>query len=70
MIVFDRLWVTMKRKGISQYDLYTYHGINRSLINRLKHNKNTQTDTLNRLCEILKCDISEIMEYLEDENST
>lgn len=66
MIVFDKLWNTMERKGISQYDLYTYHDINRSLINRLKHNKNTETDTIDKLCKILNCDVSDIMEYKSD----
>ena len=39
MIKYDRLWETMKEKGVSQYSLYTHHNVNRSQINRLKHNK-------------------------------
>lgn len=66
MIVFDKLWKTMHDKGITQYDLYTYHGINRSLLDRLRHNKNVETNTIDRLCEILDCNVYEIMEYKAD----
>ena len=30
MITYDRLWQTMKQRGISQYDLYTHYNVNRS----------------------------------------
>lgn len=68
MIKFDRLWMTMKNKGISQYDLYTKYNINRAQVHRLKHNKNVETNTLDRLCNILNCNIEEIMEHIPDDN--
>lgn len=69
MITFDKLWLTMKRKGISQYDLYTHYGISRSMINRLKHNKNIQTNTISILCEILDCGVCDIMEFVKKTNN-
>lgn len=69
MIKFDRLWTTMKNKGISQYDLYIKYNINRAQVYRLKHNMNVQTNTLDRLCNILNCDIEEIMEHIPDDNT-
>lgn len=69
MIKFDRLWTTMKNKDISQYDLYTKYNINRAQVYRLKHNMNVQTNTLDRLCNILNCDIEEIMEHIPDDNT-
>ena len=67
MIKYDKLWVTMKERGISQYKLYQDYGINRSLLNRLRHNLNIEVYTLDRLCTILKCDIGDIMEIVEDD---
>ena len=66
MIKYDRLWKTMKEKGITQYDLYTRYNINRSLLDRFRHNKNVQIDTIDRLCGILHCKIEDIVEYFED----
>ncbi len=52
MITYDRLWATMKEKGVTQYDLYTHYNINRSQLNRLRHNKNVEVNTIDRLCNI------------------
>lgn len=64
MIVLDRLWTTMKEKGISQYKLIYHDGISPSQITRLKRNENVNTHTINMLCDILECDIIDIMEYI------
>ena len=68
MIKFDRLWQTMKDKGITQYDLYTHYNDNRSQINRLRHNENVETNTIDKLCNILNCKVEDIMEHIPDEN--
>lgn len=68
MIRYDRLWVTMKERGISQYDLYTYHNVNRAQLDRLRHNKNVETNTIDRLCNILHCRVEDIMEHIPDDH--
>ena len=68
MIKYDRLWRTMKLRGITQYDLYTHHNVNRSQLDRLRHNKNVQVNTIDRLCNILNCSVEDIMEHLPDDN--
>ncbi len=68
MIKFDPLWKTMERRGISQYDLYTHHNVNRAQINRLRQNQNVEVNTIDKLCNILKCDVEDIMEHIPDDN--
>lgn len=68
LIKYDRLWETMKRKGITQYDLYTHHNVNRSQLDRLRHNKNVEVNTIDRLCNILDCRVEDIMEHFPDDN--
>lgn len=63
MIVFDRLWVTMREKGITQYKLINHYGISPAQITRLKKNSNVNTHTLDMLCEILECTLEDICEY-------
>ena len=67
MIVYDRLWETMKEKDISQYKLINDYHFSRGQLHRIKHNENVNTFTLNRLCEILECNIEDIMEYRKEE---
>jgi DNA-binding Xre family transcriptional regulator len=66
MIKFDKLWVTMKEKGISTYWLREKCGIDRKTIRRLKENDNIETKTLNKLCAALDCGLEDIAEYVKD----
>ena len=68
MITYERLWQTMKQQGVSQYDLYTHYNVNRSQLNRLRHNENVEINTIDKLCNILQCRVEDIMEHFPDEN--
>lgn len=65
MIVFDRLWVTMKERGISQYKLIKEYQFSTGQLDRLRKNENVNSYTLNQLCEILHCKLEDIAEYKE-----
>lgn len=68
MIKYDKLWETMKQRGISEYALYTYHNVNRAQLYRLRHNHNVEVNTIDRLCNILNCSVSDVMEHFPDDN--
>lgn len=63
MIVFDKLWITMEKKGISTYQLREKGGIDSKTVRRLRANDNIETKTLDKLCAALNCDLSDIAEY-------
>ena len=69
MIKYDRLFQTMKEKGITQYDLYTKYNVPKSLLDRLRNNKNIEVVTINRLCNILQCNVADIMEHVPDDDA-
>ena len=66
MIVYNRLWETMKKRGISQYKLIKDYKISSGQLDRLRKNDNVSAFTLNQLCKILNCTLDEIAEYVED----
>ena len=66
VIVFDKLWETMSKKGMSTYMLREKCNIDNKTIRRLKANKNVETKTLNKLCSILNCRLEDIAEYKKD----
>lgn len=68
MIVYDRLWITLKKKNISQYALIKDYGIDKAQLQRLRKNMVVKTVILNRLCSILDCKIEDIMEFVPDED--
>lgn len=65
MIVFDRLWTTMKEKDVSQYKLIKEYKISTGQLDRLRKNENVNTYTLDQLCRILDCSLDDIAEYRE-----
>lgn len=70
MILYERLWETMKAKNISQYRLIKYHQFSAGQIGRLKKNAYVSTHTIETLCRILDCKVEDIMEYRPDESSS
>lgn len=66
LIVYDKLWDTMKQKEISQYSLVKRYGVSPAQITRLKRNESVTIHTINMLCEILDCRVEEIMEYKKE----
>lgn len=66
MIVFEKLWATMEKKGVSTYMLREKCGIDNKTIRRLKANDNVETKTLNKLCLILDCRLEDIAEYKKE----
>lgn len=69
MIVYDRLWMTMQQKNITKSKLVGKYGLSPSLITRLKRNESITINTVNTLCQILECNVEDILEYI-DENNT
>lgn len=67
MIVYNKLWKTLKEKNISQYTLIQKYHVSPGQITRLKRNESVSTHTIDMFCRILDCDITDIMEYTRDE---
>ena len=67
MICFDPLWRTLKKRGISQYKLIKEYKISTGQLDRLRKNENVNTYTLNQLCRILECDLSDVALYVPDD---
>ncbi len=53
----------MKDRHITQYALITKYGISPAQITRLKRNEYVSTHTVDIFCEILNCNVEDIMEY-------
>ena len=66
MISYEPFYKTLKENNISTYKLVNTYHISRSLLDRLKHNKPISTVTINDLCNILKCDVSDILHFTPD----
>lgn len=68
-ISYKKLWKLLIDKNLKKRDLQNMAGISGSSIAKLGRNENVNTDILLRICQALHCDISDIME-IEDNNNT
>ena len=68
MIIYDNLWKTMKEKGITQYALIKKYKISPAQITRLKRNESVSTHTIDMFCEILDCEVSDIMQFVKQDS--
>ena len=67
IISYEPLWETMRRKGITTYTLITKYSFSKGTLDSLKQNRNISTATLNDICNILHCEVSEVLKHIPDE---
>ena len=67
MISYDPLFATMQDRRISSYALRFRFGFSSNTYWRITKGEAISTKTINTLCEILDCGVSDIIEYKPDE---
>ena len=68
-VSYKKLWRLLIDKDMKKKDLREATGISTASMAKLSKNENLTTDVLLRICDALKCDISDIMEVsLDNEN--
>lgn len=64
MIVFNKLWKMMDKRGVTTYQLREKCGIDSKTVRRLRANENMGTKTLDKLCTALSCRLEDIAEFI------
>lgn len=65
MISYKPFYDTLLKKDITEYELIFKQGISANTIHRMKHGEAITTKTLDTLCFILDCSVSDIIEYVK-----
>lgn len=66
MIVYDKLGDYLKSKNMKYIDLQRELSLSPSMTVKFTKNRTISTDTLNKVCEYLHVQPSEIMEWIPD----
>ena len=66
MISYGPLWETMRRLGATTYTLQVKGQISSSTIRRLKTGQSVSTNTIEALCKLLGCGLTDILAYIPD----
>lgn len=65
MIVYDKLANLLKERNMTWKDL-CQSGISTNMPTKFSHNKTMNTEIINKVCEYLKVQPSDIMEWIPD----
>ena len=66
MISYQPFFQTLLKRGITEYQLITKKKFSAHILHRMKHGQNITMRTLDTLCSILDCEVSDIIEYVKD----
>lgn len=67
MISYAPFYATLLKKNITEYQLIFKHGMSANTLYRMKQGCTITLKTLDTLCFILDCPVSDIIEYVPDE---
>ena len=67
MISYSPLFETMKEKNITSYKLEKM-GFSRATSYSIQKGNSVSTNTINQLCKILQCEVSDIIKFIDDDN--
>ena len=65
-VSYKKLWKLLIDKDMKKKDLREAAGISTSSMAKLGKNENVTTDVLVKICKALNCDISDIVEIIDD----
>ena len=65
---YSKLWKLLIDKGMSKTDLMELTGMSSRVLAKLSKNQTVTTDTVARVCEVLNCDVGDIMECASESN--
>lgn len=66
-ISYNKLWKLLIDRKMNKQDLKKATGVSSASIAKLGKGENITTDVLMKICKVLDCDITDIMEIVTDE---
>lgn len=66
---YNKLWKLMIDKKINKTQLRIAAKISSNAMAKLGRDESVPVETLEKICEVLRCDIGDIMEFTPDENN-
>ena len=65
-VSYKKLWKLLIDKGMNKTELRTAAGITTTALAKLGRNENVNTEVLVKICKVLECDVSDIMEISDN----
>lgn len=62
MLSYNKLWKLMIDKGVNKTQLREMTGITTNILAKLGKNESVQVEILAKICDVLECDLNDIVE--------
>ena len=66
MVSYNKLWKLLIDKELNKKELIKLSGVSSSSIAKMTKGQNVTTVVLCKICDALKCDFKDIMEYIPE----
>lgn len=66
-VTYKRLWILLIEKGLKKTDLKEMCKIGPATLAKLSKNELVSMEVLQKICQALDCNISDIVDYIRDE---
>ena len=67
VISYEPFYKTLLKKGITEYHMIFKEGFSANTLHRMKHGEAISTKTLDALCFALDCEVSDIIEFIDED---
>lgn len=64
---YKKLWKLLIDKDMSKADLHKAAGLSSSTMTKLRHGEDVSMSALRKICTVLNCNISDIVEFVTAE---
>ena len=66
-VSYRKLWKLLIDKDMKKKDLQRVAGISAASVTKLGKNENVNTEIIQKICVALQCDVSDIMEMVDED---
>ena len=68
VVSYKKLWKLLIDKDMMKKDLQSKAGISWATLTKMSKGETVSTEVLMKVCKVLKCDVGDIMEFIDDGN--
>lgn len=65
-VSYNKLWYILIDRGMKKKDLKEAAGLTSHAMMKLRKNENITTETIGKICQALGCEMTDIMEFVEE----
>jgi len=69
-VSYNKLWHLMLDRKVRKIELKKMTGISSTTLANMAHDKNVSLEVLLKICEVMNCNFSDIMDALPDQQDT